>query len=140
MLNIFSCVCGFIFFGHRSSKIGLPPIFWLDYLFTLSFMSCLYIWGINSLSVASLQIFSPILGLFFHLIHVFFVVQMLLNLIRFYLFIFVFIFIILGSGPKKFLLWFMSKCVLPKFSSKSFIVFGLIFSLYLILSLFLCMV
>ena len=42
-----------------------------------------------------------------------------------HLFIFVFIFITLGGESKKILLWFMSKSVLPMFSSKSFIVSGL---------------
>ena len=35
---------------------------------------------------------------------------------------FIFISITLGGGSKRILLWFMSKCVLPLFSSKSFIV------------------
>ena len=55
------------------------------------------------------------------------VVQKLLSLIKSHLFIFVFISISLGGGSRKILLWFMSKSVLPKFSSKSFIVFGLTF-------------
>ena len=56
-----------------------------------------------------------------------FAVQKLLSLIRSYLFISVFVFIILGGGSKKILLRFMSKSVLPMFSSKSFIVSGLTF-------------
>ena len=73
-------------------------------------------------------------GLFsFHLVYSFlfilfivsFAVQKPLSLIRFHLFIFVFISITLGGGSKKILLWFMSKSVLPMFSSKSFIVSGL---------------
>ena len=56
-----------------------------------------------------------------------FVVQKLLSLIRSSLFVFVFIFITLGGGSKKILLRFMSKSVLPVFSSKSFIVPSLIF-------------
>ena len=57
-----------------------------------------------------------------------FVVQKLLSLIRSHLFIFVFIFITLRvGGSKKILLWFMSKYVLPMFSSKNFIVSGLTF-------------
>ena len=58
---------------------------------------------------------------------VFVVVQKLLSLISFHLFIFVFIFITLGCGSKKILLQFMSKSVLPMFSSKRFIESGLIF-------------
>ena len=56
-----------------------------------------------------------------------FAVQKLLSFIRSHLFIFVFIFITLGGGSKKILLWFMSKSVFSVFSSKSFIVSGLIF-------------
>ena len=41
--------------------------------------------------------------------------------------IFVFIFITVGGGSKKILLWFMSKSILPMFSSKSFIVSSLTF-------------
>ena len=48
--------------------------------------------------------------------------QKLLHWIRSRLFIFVFIFITLGGGSKKILLRFMSKSVLPLFSSKGFIV------------------
>ena len=54
-------------------------------------------------------------------------VEKLLSLIRSHLFILVFIFITLGSGSKKkkrILLQFMSKSVLPMFSSKSCVVSG----------------
>ena len=51
----------------------------------------------------------------------------LLSLIQSQLFTFVFIFITLEGGFKKILLRFMSKSVLPMFSSGSFIVFGLTF-------------
>ena len=56
-----------------------------------------------------------------------FAVQKLLSLIRSHLFIFVFIFITVGGGSKKILLQFVSKSVLPMFSSESFIVSGLTF-------------
>ena len=49
------------------------------------------------------------------------------GLISSHLFIFVFISITLGDGWEKILLWFMSKGVLPMFSSKCFIVSGLTF-------------
>ena len=49
----------------------------------------------------------------------------ILGLIRSHLFIFVFS--IPGGGSKKKLLWFISKSVLPKFSSRNFIVSDLIF-------------
>ena len=54
-------------------------------------------------------------------------VQKLVSLNRSHLFIFVFIFIIMGGGSKKILLPFMSKSVLPMFSSKSFIASALTF-------------
>ena len=80
---------------------------------------------ISPLPVAN--IFSHSEGCAFVLFMVSFAVQKLLSFIRFYLFIFVFISITLGGGSKKILLWFMSKSVLPMFSSKSFIVSGLTF-------------
>uniref|UniRef100_A0A8C6BKT1 Uncharacterized protein n=1 Tax=Monodon monoceros TaxID=40151 RepID=A0A8C6BKT1_MONMO len=92
-------------------------------------MSCLYILEINPLSVVSFaNIFSHSEGCLFVLFMVFFAVQKLLSFIRSHLFIFVFISVTLGGGSKKILLWFMSKSVFPMFfSSKSFIVSGLIF-------------
>ena len=65
----------------------------------LSCRSCLYIFEINSLSVASFAIiFSHSEGYLFTLIIVSFVVQKLLILIRSHLFIFAFISNILGDG------------------------------------------
>ena len=62
-------------------------------------MSCLYIFEINSLSVASFTvIFSPSEGYLFTLLIISFVVQKLLSLIRYDLFIFAFISITLGGG------------------------------------------
>ena len=59
----------------------------------------MYIFEINSLSVAPFAIiFSHSEGCLFTLFIVSFVVQKLLNLIRFYLFIFAFISNILGGG------------------------------------------
>ena len=65
----------------------------------LSFSSCLYIFEINSLSVAWFAIiFSHSEGCLFTLLIVSFVVQKLLSLIRSYLFIFAFISNNLGGG------------------------------------------
>ena len=65
----------------------------------LSCMSCLYIFEINSLSVASFAIiFSHSEGCLFTLFVVSFAVQKLLSLIGSHLLIFVFISITLGSG------------------------------------------
>ena len=91
-------------------------------------MSCLCILEINPLSVALFVI------IFYHSedsLFVFYIVsfavQKLLSLIRSHLFIFGFISITLWGGSKRILLWFMSRNVLPMFSSKSFIVSGLTF-------------
>ena len=71
----------------------------------LSCRSCLYIFEINSLSVASLaMIFSHSEGCLFTLLIVYFVVQKLLSLIRSRLFIFAFISITLGGGSERLLL------------------------------------
>ena len=65
----------------------------------LSYRSCLYIFEINFLSVASFSIiFSHSEGCLFTLVIFSFVVQKLLSLIRFHLFIFAFISSILGGG------------------------------------------
>ena len=65
----------------------------------LSYMSCLFILEINSLSGVSFAvIFYHSEGCLFTLLIVFFIVQKLLSLIRFHLFIFVFISITLGGG------------------------------------------
>jgi len=65
----------------------------------LSCMSCLYIFEINSLSVASFAIiFSHTESCLFTLLIVSFDVQKLLRLIRSHLFIFAFISSILGGG------------------------------------------
>ena len=64
----------------------------------LSYMSCLYIFEINSLLVASFAvIFSHSEGCLFTLLVVSFIVQKLLSLIRSHLFVFVFISSILGG-------------------------------------------
>ena len=65
----------------------------------LSCGSCLYIFEINSLSIASFAfIFSQSEGCLFSLLIVSFVVQKLLSFIRSHLFIFAFISNILGGG------------------------------------------
>ena len=101
-----------------------------QYWFFLMFscMTCLYILDINPLLVISFaNIFSHSVGCLFVLLMVSFAVQKLLSLIRSQLFIFAFISFALGDGSKEILLWFISKGVLPMFSSRSFIVSGLTF-------------
>ena len=71
----------------------------------LSFMSCLYIFEINSLSIASFAIiFSHSEGCL-HLLIISFVVQKLLSLIRFHLFTSAFISNILGGEDPHFWGW-----------------------------------
>ena len=92
----------------------------------LSYISCLYILEIKPLLVASFaNIFSHSVGCLFVLFMVSFVVRKLLSLIRSHLCIFAFISITLGDRFKKILLQFLSKSVLPMFSSRSFIVSNL---------------
>ena len=65
----------------------------------LSYMNCLYIFEINSLSVALFAvIFSHSEGCLFTLLIVSFILQKLLSLIRSHLFTFAFISITLGGG------------------------------------------
>ena len=72
------------------------------------------------------KIFSHSVGCLFVLFRVSFAVQKLLSLIRSHLFIFVFTVNTLRGGSEKMLLSFMSERVWPVFSSKSFIVSGLL--------------
>ena len=91
-------------------------------------MSCLYVLEINLLSVASFaNIFSQSVGGLFILFIVFFAVQKLLHLLMSLLFTFVFTSIILDNGSEKILVQFLSKSVLPVFSSESFTISSLIF-------------
>ena len=108
---------------------SLPQFLIGSFIFLeLSCRSCLYIFEINSLSVASFAIiFSHSEDCLFTLLIVSFVVQKLLILIRSHLFIFAFISNILGGGSYRILLWFMLENILPMFSSRSFIVSGLTF-------------
>ena len=94
----------------------------------MSCRSSLYIFEINSLSIASFAIiFSHSEGCLFTLLTVSFVVQKLLILIRSNLFSFAFISNILGGGSYRILLWFMSESVLLMFSSRGLIISGLTF-------------
>ena len=101
-------------------------------------MSCLFFdmelhelfvcFGINSSLVALFaNNFFYSEGCLFALFMVFFAVQMLLSFIRCHLFILVFIFMTVRGRSREILLRFMSKSVLPMFSSKSFIMPSLTF-------------
>ena len=107
-----------------------PVYFWIGLFVSLilNFMSSLYIWRINPLSVTSfVNIFSHSGSCLFILFMVSFAVQRFSSLIKSHLFIFVFIFTTLGSGFKKILLRSMSKSILLMFPSKGVIVSGLTF-------------
>ena len=128
-LSIFSCVCWkSVCLLWKNVYLVLLPIFQLGCFFLLSCMSCLYILEIRPLSVTPFaNILSHSVGCLFIFLMVSFAVQKLLSLIRSHWFIFVFIVIILGGGSNKMLLWFMSKSILPMFSSRNFIVSHLTF-------------
>ena len=86
----------YVFFGEMSLAHFLIGSF---IFLELSCMSCLYIFEIGCLSVASFAIIlSHSKGCLFTLLIVSFVVQKLLSLIRSHLFIFAFISSILGGG------------------------------------------
>ena len=94
----------------------------------LSCVSCLYVLDINPLSVISFaNIFPHSVSCLFILLMVCFAVQKLLSLIRSNLFILTFGSLVWGDRSKKLLLRLMSKSVLPMFSSRIFMVFGLTF-------------
>ena len=82
---------------------------------------------INPLSVDSFaKIFFHSVGCLLILFRVSYAVQKLSSMIKYHLFIFVFTVITLRGGSEKMLLSFMSENVWPMFSSKIFIVSGLI--------------
>ena len=127
--HLFMCLLAILCLLWRNICSVLWPIFWLCRLLFWNWAA-----GVASvflrliLSVALFVIiFSHSEGCLFTLLIVSFVVQKLLILIRSHLFIFAFISNILWGGSERILLWFMSESVLSSFSSRSFIVSGLIF-------------
>ena len=89
----------YVFFGEMSLWFFGHFLIGSFIVLELSCRSCLYIFEINSLSVALFAIiFSHSEGCLFTLLIVSFVVQKLLSLIRSHLFIFAFISITLGGG------------------------------------------
>ena len=87
----------YVFFGEMSVRFFGPFFDWVIYFSGIELRSCLYIFEINFLSVASFDIiFSHSEGCLFTLLS--FVVQKLLSLIRSHLFIFAFISVTLGGG------------------------------------------
>ena len=89
----------YVFFGEMSVQFLAHFLIGSFIFLELSCRSCLYIFEINSLSIAVFAIiFSHSEGCLFTLLILAFVVQKLLILIRSHLFIFAFISSILGGG------------------------------------------
>jgi len=122
-----------VFVGHLcvfgETSVRSPACFLVGFFVfvMLSYMNCLYVLEINPGSVASFTIISPIISVAFHLVYSFLCCAKLLSFIRSHL---LFLFPWLGGGSERIFLWFMSKRVLPVFSSKSFIVSGLTFKFF----------
>ena len=124
------CVFMWLMVSFRSIYLGLLPIpDWLVFKI-LSCMCCLYIWEIKPLLITSVvNIFSHSVGFFFFFSC--FVCGFLycakaykFNSVQFS---FAFLSFALGDWPKKTLVRFMSKNILPVFSSTGFMVSCLIF-------------
>ena len=137
MLSIFSYVFAHLYVFLEKCLFKSSATFWLGcfvffclfvFFLVLNYLSGLYILEIYTLSVTSFEnTISHSVDCLFALFMVSFAVQKLLNLIRSHLFIIVFISFTLGDKAKKISLWFISKSVLPMFSSRSFMVYGFTF-------------
>ena len=123
MLSIFSCACwpSACSLWRNAYSVLLMIFNWVVCFFWWCYMSCSYMLDINPLLVISFaDIFSQLVSCLFVLSVVFLAVQKVLNLIKSHLFIYTFISFTVGERSKKILLWFISKSVLPIFSSGNF--------------------
>ena len=118
----------YVFFGKMSIHLLCPffnQVVW--FLLLLSFMSYLYILDINPLSeICFSNIVSHLVACLFILSMASFAVQEAFSF-DVVLFIFAFVSLAWGDRSRRTLLRLMSKNVLPMFSSRSFMVSGLIF-------------
>ena len=129
----------YVFFGEMS-KSFFPLFDWVVCFSGVELYELLVYFGNNPLSVVAFGIiFSHSEGCLFTLLLVSLAVQMLLSLIRSHLFIFVFISITLGGVIEDPTLSYVIECS-ALFSSKSFIVSGLIFRSLIHFELSLCFV
>ena len=119
----------YIFFGKIFIQVFWPFFNRGVCFLILSSLSCSYSLDVNPLLIITFaNIFSHLVGPLFVFSVVSFAVQKLPSLIRSRLFIFAFIyFFALGDRSQKILLQFMSKSVLPMFSSRSVMVSCLTF-------------
>ena len=126
MLRIFSCVCwSSICLIWKNVFSGPCPLFNLVFYFSLW---CLVLWVLCIFwKVTPYQIYHMQICCIFILLIVFFTVKKRFGLINSYLFIFAFISLAWGDMSRKILLRAMWKSVLPMFSSRSFMAWGLTF-------------
>ena len=110
--------CLHVLFGKMSAKIFWPFFDWDVCFFDIELYEQFEYFEILLVTLFA-NIFSHSAGCLFILFMVSFAVQKLLSLFKSHFFMFVFIFITLGRGSKKIVLWFISKWILPKFSSKT---------------------
>ena len=131
----------YVFLGEVSVQVLCPFFNWVVCLLEFSHVSSSYILEIRPLSEVSLaNMFSHTVGSLCNLVLFSLAMQKLLILMRSHLFILSFMPLALGDVSVRMLLHGMSEIFLPKFSSRTFMVYNVYLSLLSILNLFLCMV